>query len=109
MKGAGFNSRSGFQGIGRFFLHRSSVDAVEGRREKTKLRHLLFCEGLKPSARWRRGSVLVVGFFLRRVGDAVLSLRRTRAQAVEPAAVLSVVDVVLEEQLPTKTEASEHR
>lgn len=70
----------------------------DGEEKKKQKQNSSICsEGLKSSARWRLRSVLVVGFFLRRAGDAVLSLRRTRAQAVEPAAVLGVVYVVLEE------------
>ena len=43
--------------------------------------------------------MLVVGLFLARAGDAVLGLAGARTQAVQSAAVLGIVDVVLEEKL----------
>lgn len=48
------------------------------------------------------GSVLVVGLLRPRAGQAVLGLAGARAQAVQPPAVLGVVDVVLEEKLKEK-------
>jgi len=46
--------------------------------------------------------VLVVRLLLARAGQPVLGLRGARAQAVQTAAVLSVVDVVFEEKLNRK-------
>lgn len=50
---------------------------------------------VKPRAQ----SVFVVGLLLARGGDAVLRLAGARTQAVQSAAVLGVVDVVLEKKL----------
>lgn len=46
-----------------------------------------------------RRSVLVVGFFLGRAGDAVLRLAGARAQAVQSPTILCVVNVVFKEKL----------
>lgn len=48
-------------------------------------------------------SVFVVGLLLARAGDAVLWLGGARAQAVQPPAVLCVVNVVLKEKLQEST------
>lgn len=47
---------------------------------------------------WRLGvSVLVIALLLGGVGQAVLALRGAGAQAIQPTAVLGIVDVVLKE------------
>lgn len=79
-------------------MHESfEIIVVKNRKEQYLL------GGVKTSASATRfWSVLVVGFLLRGVRDSILTLRGTGSQAIEPPAVLGIVNVVFKKQLKKK-------